>query len=308
MREKYHLHLGNKEIIAIIVRNGLFGGHWKRMRADMESGNLIFPGISLPLVENLQDFERKHQLNLNRVLFSDHYSYRTIAKGFYQKEDSVHRICYAICRGIFSYPCVAQDNRINTQDQEGSVCRTFLARPLYICRGDVALPIYKGVHRMLPNPEQFNSSSENDQDKLLEQLNRIRECFPCDDQNSCQDHQYVMQATQAVIREYQLENSFVGKLLARSLCWMTAEESRLMQLIEKEGPMIDGSHLNDDDEDHDDFFPNNENESFYSESSDPVSIPLEPHPLLDVLDDLRESIRDTIRLILQIKEREEKNS
>ena len=98
-------------------------------------------------------------------------------------------------------------------------------------------------------------------------------------------------------KEFRLENSFVGKLLARSLCWMTAEESRLMRLLEKEGLMITPQTVfppDSMDAIEDDFFTPSEVEGYYSENPDVSSLPAEPHPLLDVIHDLRESIRDTI--------------
>ena len=312
MKERFYLHLGDAEILSVIVRNGLFGGSWKRMRREMTSGGLILPGITLHTLTHLTNYEYKYRMNLDRVLFSNlTFHPRTHKNTEHQvhihRQHYVQRMCYSICRGIFSYPCVAEDNRVHNQHSGKMIYRTYLARPIFEGLDPVPVVFHEGVNRMMSQSNQFPKPSGSEHDRLLEQLNKIRECGPCNDQNSCIDHQYVMESTQTVIKEYQLENSFIGKILARSLCWMTAEEARLMRLIEKEGLKTDAPAFiapPDEEPERDDYFPTQESESIFSEHSEPVNIPMEPNPLLDVIHDLRESIRDTIRLLLQLHERD----
>ncbi len=306
MKERIYLNLGNIELLAVVVRNGLFNGSWIRMKNEIAQGEMVLPGISLETLSTLQSFEKKHALNLNRIIFTDmkifsNPKYFVLRR---QHNYTIQRICYAICRGLFTYPCVAVENRLDKLFPGMSLHRTYLARPLFNHPEKFNSLIYQGVNRMKPIPEQFPNPSENPHDSLLEQLNKIRECNPCTDQSSCADHKFVTEATGVVIKEFHLENSFVGKLLARSLCWMTAEESRLMRLLEKEGLMITPQTVfppDSMDAIEDDFFTPSEVEGYYSENPDVSSLPAEPHPLLDVIHDLRESIRDTIRLLTQIK-------
>lgn len=309
MKERIYLNLGNIELLAVVVRNGLFNGSWCRMKNEVAHGDIVLPDISVKTISMLQNFEKKHALNLNRVIFPDiripsNPKYSVARK---QQNYAIQRICYSACRGLFSYPCVATENRVDKIFPGTDIYRTYLARPVFNYPWNFNSPTYQGANRMKPIPEQFSNPSGNPHDPLLEQLNKIRECHPCTDQPSCADHKFVTEATGVVIKEFQLENSFVGKLLARSLCWMTAEESRLMRLVEKEGLMIEPpSVFPSDSMDalQDEFFPPSEVEGYYSENPELSSLPAEPHPLLDVIHDLRESIRDTIRLLTQIKGKE----
>jgi hypothetical protein len=312
MKERFLIHLGDAEILAIIVRNGLFASSWRNMRSDMLSGSLFLPGISVHTVETLNIYEKRYGVNLDSLLFHQilgtHRSYGRYLNR--EQQDDIQKICYTICRGIFSYPCVADENRINAAQADSHVGRTYLARPV-LC-GDTleSYPVYKGVHRMFPNPEEIpHTPMVPDHDHMLDQLNKIRECFPCHDKATCNDYQYVAEATKAVIQEYQLENSFLGKILARSLCWMTAEESRLMRLIEKEGLLMEPQDIfqsGSDNLDSDEFFTDQDADHGFNENNPQDNIPYEPNPLLDVLHDLRESIRDTVRLLCQLKDREAK--
>ena len=306
MSERIYLHLGDKEILSVVIRNGLFSGSWNRMRMDILEGNLILPEITAKTVDTLRAFEREHRLNLNRVIFSGknfprQLHYETSHRKFHS---TVQRVCYDICRGIFTYPCVASENRLSLDYPNDSICRTFLARPMYSQPSNFKLPFYQGVNRMKPNTLPFTDSSGNSHDRLLEQLNKIRECNPCDNQPNCMDHKYVLDATDIVIKEFKVENSYIGKLMARSLCWMTAEESRLMRLIEKEGLMIEPQPIypaQEEDSIQEEFFSSSETEGYFSGEPDTPHLPAEPHPLLEVIHDLRESIRDTIRLLTQMK-------
>lgn len=310
MKERFLIHLGDTEILAIIVRNGLFASSWRNMRSEMLTGTLFLPGISVHTVESLSIYEKRHGINMDSLLFSQILgNHRTYGRYLNRDQhENIQKICYTICRGIFSYPCVADENRINITQADMSIGRTFLARPV-LCGDSIdSYPVYKGANRMFPNPDEFPPKSlSSEHDHMLDQLNKIRECLPCHDKSSCTDYKYVAEATKAVILEYQLDNSFLGKILARSLCWMTAEESRLMKLIEKEGFLMepqDPFQVNNDEHDTDEYFSDSESEHGFGDNASSDNMPIEPNPLLDVLHDLRESIRDTVRLLCQLKDRE----
>lgn len=105
--------------------------------------------------------------------------------------------------------------------------------------------------------------------RLMRLLDDLRSCSFCPVRNTCRMYAFSQEATDTIMRENNLENSFLGQLLARSLSWMSVEENILMTMIEDIGPMPEEGKV---------------------------------HPLLGEQKAIRDQMREAIKVILSMRD------
>ena len=105
--------------------------------------------------------------------------------------------------------------------------------------------------------------------RILAQLDKLRGCHICEDKKGCDQYIFVSDATDAIAKENGVEDSFLGKVLARNLSWAIADEARLS------GMAMEGD------------------EELYYEG--------EPNPLFYVLESVREHVRELTKLLLEMR-------
>jgi hypothetical protein len=105
--------------------------------------------------------------------------------------------------------------------------------------------------------------------RMLAQLDKLRGCHTCKDKKGCDRYAFVSNATDAIIEENGLEESFLGQILARNLSWAVADEALL-------GGMV-------------------------TEGDDELYYEDDPHPLFYVLESTREHIRELTKLLLEMR-------
>jgi hypothetical protein len=141
-----------------------------------------------------------------------------------------------------------------------------------------------------------------DNEKLFELLDDIRECSTCSDKNVCREYLFSKLAEEKIVKENSLENNFIGRLLARSLSWMVVEETNMMYVIDENGLSSKDDVLPPpefEDDDTDDF-----DDDDFDFSSEFMSY---SNPIIHHLNNTREQMRETIKMLLHIKDREQKN-
>jgi hypothetical protein len=106
--------------------------------------------------------------------------------------------------------------------------------------------------------------------RLMKLLDDLRSCSFCPVRNTCRMYAFAREATDTIVKENSLESSFLGQLLARSLSWMAVEENILMTMIEDLGPMPEEGKV---------------------------------HPLLAEQKEIRDQMREAIKVILSMRDR-----
>jgi len=106
--------------------------------------------------------------------------------------------------------------------------------------------------------------------RMLAQLDKLRGCHNCKDKKNCDRYAFVSDATEAIIEEKGLEESFLGQILARNLSWAIADEAILSGTVAEA-----------------------EDELYYEGEG-------EPNPLFYVLESLRDHIRELAKIMLEM--------
>ncbi len=137
-----------------------------------------------------------------------------------------------------------------------------------------------------------------DNEKIFELLDDIRECTTCSDNSNCKEFLFSKLSEEKILKETGLEESFLARLLARSLSWMAVEETSMMYLIDESGivskddgpppppPDFDDGDMADAFDDDFDFNPDLMNYS---------------NPVIHHLNDTRQQMRDTIKMLLDMR-------
>jgi hypothetical protein len=137
-------------------------------------------------------------------------------------------------------------------------------------------------------------------DKLFELLDHIRECATCSDNKNCQELLFSKLSEEKIIKEHGLEGNYLARLLARSLSWMTVEESMLMCNLDESGVRDDDMPLPSpdfsDDEDIGDGF--DEAVDFGGGFAGMGGV------TINHLNNTRQQMRETIRMIFELKDRQ----